>query len=193
MPIRPRLIPINPYLVEPVGSKVMNTNQTFDPGGLALYKLHGSTRWFWDDQTRSTDSLVDIGQGSGWHLGRSGEADGREVPGKAPVIVPPTTTKSGFFANGIIREIWREAYKHLRCADRVFVLGYSLPPADLVVRSLLTEAFAFRRPEVFFVNTKPTTASNFEDLGVHIDAEFCCEDRPIPPFVEHYLSSIAAG
>lgn len=188
VPIRPRLIPLNPHLVEPVGSPTMNARKGFDPGGLELFKLHGSTRWYWDDQTRSTDSMVDIGQGSGWYLNRSAEADGRKVPGKAPVIVPPTTTKSRFFANGIIRELWRGAYEALRCADRVFVLGYSLPPADLVVQSLLTEAFAVKSPEVFVVNIEPTIADNFAHLGVHRNTEFCFREDPIPTFVERYLS-----
>jgi hypothetical protein len=188
VPIRPRLIPLNPALVDPVGNEPMRISDGFDPAKISLYKLHGSTRWFWDDQTRSSDSMVDIGQGSGWYRNRSAEADRREVPGKVQVIVPPTTTKSRFFANGIVREIWRGAYEALRCADRVFVLGYSLPPADLVVQSLLTEAFTVKRPEVFVVNIEPTIARNFEHLGVRLNTEFCFREDPIPRFVERYIS-----
>ena len=187
--IGPRLIPLNPMLVTPVGNPLMPTAPGYDATKMSLYKLHGSTRWYWDDQTRSTDSMIDIGQGSGWYLHRSADADNREVPGKLPVIVPPTTTKSGFFSNGIIRAIWRGAYEALRRADRVFVLGYSLPPADLVVQSLLTEAFSVKHPKLWLVNTSDRTAENYKDLGVELDTTFCVKDQPIPHFVKQYVDN----
>lgn len=164
----------------------MPTSPFYNPTEMSLYKLHGSTRWFWDDFTRSTDSMVGIGQWSGWYLNQ-GAVD-ISVPGKVPVIVPPTTTKSAFFTNWIIRELWRGAYHSLRRADRIFVLGYSLPQADLVVQYLLTESLAVKRPELWLVNRSSATPLNYGHLGITLNTEFCDADSPIPRFVEWYLA-----
>ena len=43
---------------------------------------------------------------------------------KVPLVVPPTSGKTGF-------------YKALQEADRIFIVGYSLPPTDLLTRFLL--------------------------------------------------------
>ena len=56
-------------------------------------------------------------------------------------------------APSIIREIrdasllsvWRSALEWLRNADEWFIIGYSLPPEDLAIRSLLIRAYAGRR------------------------------------------------
>ena len=186
--LSPRLIPYDPTRrTSGGGSLPLPASPWSDLGRLSLYKLHGSTCWFWDDLTRSTDSMIDVGLRSGWAQPQPFEPS--RVPGKLPVIVPPTTSKSGFFRNGIIREIWRGAYDSLRRADRVFVLGYSLPPADLVVRSLPTEAFRAKHPEVWLVNTRADTDANYRDLGMKVNTEFCLPDRPIPQFAEHYISA----
>jgi hypothetical protein len=179
--LEPRLIRLDPIcdVLPPREQDQVKTR-------LSLYKLHGSTRWFWDDLTRSTDSMVDVGQTSGWYLNLPSIEVA--VPGKVPVIVPPTTTKSGFFSNGIIREIWHGAYRALRGAGRVFVLGYSLPPADLVVQSLLTEAFSVKHPEVWLVNTSESAAENYKHLGVELKTKYCIKREPIKRFVEDYLN-----
>src|SRR5262249_6182799 len=42
--------------------------------------------------------------------------------------------------NPVIREIWQQAAAALRSADRVVILGYSLPPADLTFAGMLTDS-----------------------------------------------------
>jgi hypothetical protein len=49
--------------------------------------------------------------------------------------------KTDFYRNPIMREIWQGAFRDLCQADRISLLGYSLPGADLVFNGLLQEAF----------------------------------------------------
>jgi hypothetical protein len=95
--------------------------------------------------------MVDVGQFLGWNYPQHVKPLYGRAPGKVPVIVPPTLSKSGFFNNPIIRQIWRGAYEAIRNTDRVFVIGYSLPEGDLLVRSLLTEATRDGRDRQFVV------------------------------------------
>jgi hypothetical protein len=62
------------------------------------------------------------------------------LPGRVPFVVPPSAVKSPYYRNPITREIWLQAAESLRQADRVFVVGYSLPPTDLTFAGMLTDA-----------------------------------------------------
>jgi len=58
-----------------------------------------------------------------------------------PLIVPPIFSKR-VPIGGIFQRIWFEAHNSMIYADRVFVIGYSIPNADLQARSLLRIAWA---------------------------------------------------
>jgi hypothetical protein len=51
------------------------------------------------------------------------------------VIVPPLGRKP--VADDPFRTVWAEARIRTRAAERLIVVGYSLPPADYLVRALL--------------------------------------------------------
>lgn len=85
------------------------------------------------------------------------------APGKVPMIVPPVTVKSTYFGNPMIRYLWHTAYLGLLAARRVFVFGYSLPPGDLLVRSMLAEVLSNK--EVWVINTDKKVAKRFAKLN----------------------------
>jgi hypothetical protein len=139
-------------------------------------KLHGSTHWYWDDTTRSAESIVQVGVRYHWNdefpVYNDFELRDYIAPGKVPLIVPPTTGKSSYFENPIIRFLWRDAFAALAAAPRVFVIGYSLPQADLLVRSLL--GMALGDSDVWLVNPDAQVADRFSELGVGtLHTEFC--------------------
>ena len=149
-------------------------------------KLHGSTHWYWGETTRSAESIVEIGLRSGWARREQlidDEMAAHRAPGKAPLIVPPTAVKSSYFDNPVIRSLWRESYQALRFADRVFVLGYSLPDAGLLVQSLLRTTI--RKSAVWIVNPDRAVADRFTKLGVaDLQVEFCGVSNAIRTFVD---------
>jgi hypothetical protein len=84
----------------------------------SLWRQHGSINWFWDDPTRSTDSMVEVRQFLEW--GRKSipaPPEGR-APGKVRVssFLPPTRRLPSL-PTGIVRRIWRGAFEAIRSAD----------------------------------------------------------------------------
>jgi hypothetical protein len=162
--------------------------ETFD-----YIKLHGSTHWYWDETTKASDSIVQVGLRSGWvqpdPLYSSEELEFR-APGKAAMIVPPTTAKSVYMGNPIIRLLWRMAYRAMLAADRIFVLGYSMPPGDLLVRTMIGDSIVNgRQKSIWIVNPTEAVAGRFEGFDAEVITTHCGEGfRGIDAFVQEYLS-----
>jgi len=77
------------------------------------------------------------------------------LPGREPFIVPPSATKSGYYRNPLTRELWRTAFEALHAAGRISLVGYSLPPADLVMSGMLASAIRGRDVPIEVVNPCP--------------------------------------
>lgn len=139
------------------------------PGTFRLMKLHGSVSWYWDPVTRSAESMVDVGLPAQWpHDPNNRTWDpNRAMPGRRPVIVPPTASKTRFFDNHRIRELWRRAFEAIRSADRLVIIGYSMPVYDLMVTALLQEAVRTRRdlPAAVVDVTPAVVKERLETLG----------------------------
>jgi hypothetical protein len=107
-----------------------------------LLKLHGSLNWYWAPRDASgvsiaRRSLPGVFGAPEWY---TEEQRRRVLPGRVPFVVPPSAVKSPYYRNPLIREIWQQAASSLRTATRVFLVGYSLPPADLTFAGMLTDA-----------------------------------------------------
>ena len=147
---------------------------------LSLIKLHGSTHLYWDETTRSAESITPIGIRSKWLQRNPEYVDGSvRAPGKVPLIVPPIVAKSTFFENTYIRELWHHAYEALRGANRLFAIGYSLPPADLLVRALLEEGLG-DESEIWVVNPDRDgeVEHRFTALSENVHLDFCGSTEP---------------
>jgi pimeloyl-ACP methyl ester carboxylesterase len=126
-----------------------------------LLKLHGSLDWWGvpDDWTGATLSRGEVRSTFG-APGRMGDLERRRVlPGREPFIIPPSLSKAAYYQNPILRELWQSALDALRSADRVSLIGYSLPPADPVMRGLLETAFRSDPPTVDVVNSDSSPPS----------------------------------
>lgn len=135
--------------VVPAGARTGSVWGGPAPKTFALLKLHGSVTWHWSgDDSIPSDPIYDVGLNGGW------SAEGLESPykdslsvlvsDKVPMVVPPTATKSAFYANAVLRSQWMAAANALEEADELVIIGYSLPPSDTVVRSLLRTRFSGR-------------------------------------------------
>lgn len=113
-----------------------------------LFKLHGSISWYWvsDDLTGVTlQRWPDIGR-FGEPMGDQRAEIARQLPGRVPFIAPPSSTKSKYLGNPVIRKLWRDAFEALQNAEHVYFLGYSVPQQDLAAMGLIAEAVADRTP-----------------------------------------------
>lgn len=138
-------------------------------GSFRLLKLHGSLDTFWVPGDSSGATIQRWHLLGGWGNAREApeEARRRDLPGRSPFIVPPAAAKSSFYNNPVTRELWRSAGEALRGAGRVALIGYSMPPTDLVTSGMLTDALAGRDVAVDVVNPRPEPiVDRLADLGV---------------------------
>jgi len=151
-----------------------------------LLKLHGSLNWYWD--SAGTRSPIDIGIEERWGKDHPpGETVIRyRAPGLDPFLVPPTTAKSPFFGQAILREVWRQARIALQSASKIYALGYSFPMTDLSLRAMLSNCI--RGKDVVVVDLSECPAESLRKLvpDVRIDKTFCGGDNPIERFVASY-------
>jgi len=87
--------------------------------------------------------------------------------------------------------MWRQAGDALELADRVFILGYSLPQTDLTMQYFLTNKFRAGQQTFFLVNTDNTVSERFKKLfgdNLTFNLDFVGVPNPIPDFVERYVS-----
>jgi hypothetical protein len=54
-----------------------------------------------------------------------------------PMIVPPAAVKSPYYSNKILQANWKFAAEKLAETEELVMMGFSLPPTDLLVSSLL--------------------------------------------------------
>ncbi len=121
-----------------------------------LLKLHGSLDWYWNPDDTSGDSLCRLTPGVA-------EADARAaLAGKIPFIVPPMATKGPFYSLGLVRQLWQDAADALRVADRIVVIGYSVPLTDLATTAMLSQE---ANPEAEWHIVDPQAAAVHERLA----------------------------
>src|SRR5713101_420562 len=128
------------------------TSDTPDPKFGTLLKLHGSLNWLFCrtcqrlvlGATDSTRYLLIFDKIASPDLRSSFTADGApcEVCGRAlrPLLVAPSHLKD--YRNPHLSQVWYEAQRVLRQADRVVFIGYSLPDDDVEVVYLLKRGLA---------------------------------------------------
>ena len=135
---------------------------------LRLLKLHGSLNWYWSPGDASGVSIARRGlPGVFGAPERYTEVQRRRsLPGRMPFVVPPSAVKSPYYRNPLIREIWQQAAVSLGFADRVFILGYSLPPADLTFAGMLVDSLMATPTPITVVDPRGTAVRDrLDDLG----------------------------
>jgi hypothetical protein len=136
-----------------------------------MFKLHGSLNWL---RCSVCDNIYINPIGAiaylSFLLGDDGERHQREIPwlraldagganqchcGYRPlrhVIVAPSFVRD--MRDPILLEAWRNAFEALRRADEWVIVGYSLPPEDVAIRSMFLRAYQGReagKPRVIAV------------------------------------------
>lgn len=124
--------------------------------GVRLYKLHGSLNWYYSGPAGPTGDIVyDIGvDGEAWDpSGLRPRFSELNIADKVQLIVPPAAAKSPYYRNGTIRALWRLAADELSRATEVVLMGFSLPPSDQLVASMLATVCTRR---ITFVPVNPS-------------------------------------
>ncbi len=171
-----------------------------DPATFEFLKLHGSLNWMYSgDRGGYGDALYDTREIGTWgtRLRRSFESVRLEAPGLEVALLPPTPTKNGMMTNGMLRHLWVRAADAIASADRVVVIGYSLPPSDRIVRSMLSvmgRPLSGNEPPKKLVPVDRSTAvrGTLAELlpSAEIEDAWCGFDDAVSSFVRNGLTAI---
>ena len=154
-----------------------------------LFKLHGSTNWYYSGASESTGEVIYYSTLEGWVANSSWESSSKQaVRDKVPLIVPPTTEKVGFFQHESLKRIWTQALSSLCTATRLFIIGYSLPMTDLAVRLFLHDGALVSdcKKELYIINRDSSVIDRYTELlgnAFDIKDEFV-GDNAIEKFVK---------
>jgi hypothetical protein len=149
--------------ISPIGSRAGAVLTGEPVETFTLLKLHGSRSWVYSGRSSFYgETMYDTGTTRGWspdaHDPRPWLSED-----KVPFIVPPTAGKTGFFDNETVRSEWRRAYASLRTATRMFIVGYSFPPTDSLVRFLVQQGLNLSA-EIIVVNPERDVFSRVESM-----------------------------
>jgi len=111
----------------------------------------------------------------------------RQLPGRVPFIAPPSSTKSKYLGNPVIRKLWQDAFQGLQKAEHIYFLGYSVPQQDLAAMGLITEGIGDRKPSITVVDLCPDkVVANLTELLIpngkdddrsnDVEQESACEE-----------------
>ena len=139
-----------------------------------LLKLHGSLNWLYCrtcqrieiGASESSRYLKVLGRLVGPSLEQSYTPDGNPCPGCGtrlrPLLIAPTHLKD--YRNPHLAQVWYEAERVLREANRAVFIGYSLPDDDVEVVYLVKRGLAHLAPDritvVEYDATMPPLASH---------------------------------
>lgn len=110
-----------------------------------ILKLHGSVNWVEEGSDIKVISPRDMAAESGGYKvtqmsnGMYKLKLGEYLDLSKALVIPPSFSKYG--VDGPLRSVWSNAYRALRNARDIFIIGYSMPESDLMVRYLLSLAF----------------------------------------------------
>ena len=122
-----------------------------------LLKLHGSLNWFWTPGDATGLSVARRLLPGTFEASEpyTEEDRRRQLPARVPFVVPPSATKSSYYQNRLVRELWIQAGEALTAASHVSLIGYSLPITDLTVSSMLNTTLGGSKVPVHVVDVTP--------------------------------------
>lgn len=104
---------------------------------MQILKMHGSLNWY----RQGTDSKFirrrekrTFGGGTVMPL----DQDFSGIASLDRYLIPPVTSKEGYYSSAVVGSIWRQAGDAIAEATTLNILGYSLPAEDRVVAELIS-------------------------------------------------------
>ena len=131
--------------------------ESADASTIPIWKLHGSINWQEIPNALTQQDWQPVYTGAGMHV-RS-LMDMEKAPldgsGEVPVLIPPIAAKS---YKGVYNWMWSFAARDIERADKLIVVGYSLPPLDAFSQFQLRRLLRGRAKPVRYV-----VSGNHED------------------------------
>ncbi len=155
----------------------------------SFLKLHGSINWYYSGRDDFFGETILFSED--FPFGHEVWSDVRfrrpQSQDKELLIIPPVTEKHTYFNNETVKRLWREAGRALSEAERVFIIGYSLPLSDLGMKFFLTKHRPSVKTPIFLVNTDRGVVSSYRStLAWDVRDDFVNNREPVTSFVRAY-------
>lgn len=110
-------------------------------GSFQVLKLHGSLTWYWaaGDPTGSTLIRVREKHVFGTVDPLALETDFVGATSLDRYLIPPITSKDGYYGSYLANTLWRTARSFVSSASTMTLIGYSLPPEDRAASQLIAQ------------------------------------------------------
>jgi len=174
-------VPLTHHLARD-GSSVITDQRTKTA---KLFKLHGSVSWYYSGgESFMGETIYHVPY---WPLPEDTSAS--MILDKVPLIVPPTLHKSTFFKSETIEALWRLAGMSLWSANRLIVIGYSVPTSDILMHFFL-RAKGKNIREVHLVDPSEAPLINLQKALNDKSIEFRHHggENALSDFIRWYLS-----
>ncbi len=146
------------------------------PESVQVYKLHGSLNWLYCPVCRAVD--LTPGEKAVLYIFENKEVSNCPICGTRydPVIITPTFLKN--YDNRFIGQVWLEAETRLQSAHEIIFIGYSLPDADIILRTMFARSIYWNRllngqsPHITVIDSNTAqnpTRERYEALFGNID------------------------
>jgi hypothetical protein len=154
-----------------------------------LFKLHGSVDWYYSGPSGHDETVYHAHFSLNW-VPDSPQDIARRVGGLVPMLVPPVTAKDSYFTNDRLREQWLLAGRAMADAHRLFLVGYSMPPSDQMMRLFLETAENVEL--VYVVNRSSIVADRAAEFfrGRRIIRKYVRPSTAIRDFVIDYANDL---
>ena len=174
--------PINPILRRTHGTFSRNRIKTME-----ILKLHGSINWYYSGEQGNGGEQLYLSSF------RGDEEIEINLKDLFPLIIPPVLDKVSYYKHNTLKTMWNEAKNSLLVAEKVYVIGYSIPETDLTVKFML-QKYIPKDCSVFIVNYVETDKKNEEIdrmkrfFGDNIVTKYILENKEvIAEFVDKEL------
>jgi hypothetical protein len=175
---------VSPRQLFPLFSPVRPGFESF-----SLIKLHGSLSWYYSGApSYYGETFEDVGAWGFWEPTEPMKLEDVQsrAPGMVPLVIPPTTSKSSYFENYVIQALWQRARTSLEVAARIYVMGYSLPTADVQMRSLL--GTTCKGKCLVIIDRNPGAQKHYQELLPEVRVEAVDGEDCIAVFSNEYAS-----
>lgn len=106
-----------------------------------LLKMHGSLTWYWASGDPTGSTLIRVREkhilGSSEPLAIEADFSGATTLDR--YLIPPITSKDGYYGSYLANALWRTAGSRISSAESLALIGYSLPPEDRVACQLIAQ------------------------------------------------------
>jgi len=135
---------------------------------LQLLHLHGSLAWYWSSSDASGSTLIRVRErgalGGDSLYGSDDDFNATHTLDR--YLIPPVTSKEGYYGSYLAVSIWRAAKELMERASSLNILGYSLPLEDRAASQLFTHFPKHLTSRV--ADHNPGTAESGEGIVGHL-------------------------